>query len=285
MNLVFIIQGPVSIRDTDVNFNPYDSIQNLIKKILKFDAQVILSTWHDDLDEEQVAELERLGAHIILNEKISAPYTNHENKIIKHLANKFFMYHTTFEGIKFIEKNLTSLEETYVVKIRSDIEVDINMIIRHIERNYLSRLHTGILIQYLEPLLLNLSSMRIPDFWYGGMFKDFKILNELLHKRAKNGTSFSFLSHYDISLAFLYLNNIKSVTLVQNLEIQKILNPKIFVRISHAALRLYHTILFNKIYNKYFHLCDREVEKSIIWRGRLFYEVEQNSFNKRKFLE
>lgn len=286
MKIVFIIQGPVSNRDTDIDFNPYVSLQNLIKKIVKLDAYVILSTWDTDLDKEQVAELKRLGAHIILNKKISAPYTNSENKIIKHLANKFFMYHTTVEGIKFIKNNLTNLESTYVVKIRSDVEVDINMIVRHIEKNYTSQLQSGILIQYLEPFLPHLSSMRIPDFWYGGIFKDFKILNDLLYERAKNGKSFSFLSHYDISLAFLYLQNIVSVNHVKNLEEQKMLNPKnIFFRVFHTILRIYHTFIFNKIYNNYFHLCDREVEKSIIWRGRIFYQLELNSFNKRKFLE
>lgn len=196
------------------------------------------------------------------------------------------MYHTTVQGIKFIETHLTKPESTYVVKIRTDIDIDINMIIRHIERNYTSRLQTGILIQYLEPFLLHLSSMRIPDFWYGGMFKDFKNLNDLLYQRAKNGVSFSFLSHYDISLAFLWLQNIKSVNHVQKLEKQKILKPKnIFVKIVHAILRTYHTIIFNKISNNYFHLCDCEVEKSIIWRGRIFYKLELHSFNKRKFLE
>ena len=281
--IIFVIQGPIEFRSTDVDFDPKQTLINLVKKMVAADAHVVVSSWLGGLSESDILGIESLGAKVFNSTKFMPPGGDHADERIRKLSNKAFMYYTLDIGLNYIYKQFSDLSNCYVIKVRSDIDFDVAKLIQFVSLNK-DNLRERILVQYFEPLLPGLHSMRIPDFWFGGYFHEIFKLNGLLLKKALEGRSFSNVSHYDISLSILYRRGLKYVEHVKLIEDLRLLRPALrWNLLLHYLFRVTNNLIFNLINRKYFVPCDRDIEMSIIWRGRLFYKDELNSFNKRYF--
>ena len=278
--IFFIIQGPIEERTSDISYDPKASLLGLVRKTIKTGARVVFSGWVGDLKKEDIKIIEDLGAAIILSKKFVPYGGDHIDSRIRKLSNKALMYHTIKQGLKYVGENSKNSENCFVVKIRSDIDLDVQKIVDLIGMYYLN-LKGRFLIQYFEPLFLGLKSMRIPDFWFGGYYKDINILLTELSNRASAGRSFPVVSHYDFSLALLSSLGFKHVQYVLGLEYLRFTHPKAKLKsFIHYLLRFINSAIFNYAALDLFFTGTRDIEMSIIWRGRNFYKDELFSFNK-----
>jgi hypothetical protein len=281
--IFFIIQGPVEERTSDVSYDPKASLLNLVCKTMNTGVQVVVSSWDGHLNREDIQVIEGLGATVILSKKFIPPGGGDIDTRIRKLANKALMYYTTKVGLEYVNKNSKNSENCFVVKVRSDVDLDVQKIVDCIRSNN-SILKGRFLIQYFEPLAFGLKSMRIPDFWFGAYFNDINKLVTILSDKACAGNSFSLLSHYDFSLSLLSSLGFKHVKYVLGLEQFRFTHPesksKAFL---HYLLRFINSIIFNFRVVDRFVLGTRDIEMSIVWRGRIFYKDEMFSFKKRFF--
>lgn len=281
--IIFVVQGPVESRSTDVDFDPNQSLIDLVNKMVGAGADVVVSTWHGGLSESEISAIERMGSKVLNSTRFMPPDGDSADERIRKLSNKALMYYTLEAGLKFIDKQFGDLNNCFVIKVRSDMDFDVVKLIDFVNLNK-DNLNKRILVQYFEPFLFGLHSMRIPDFWFGGYFYDISGLNRLLLKKALEGRSFSNVSHYDISLSLLYKRGLKYVRYTKFIEDKRFLRPDDkFNFLLHNLFRFLNTLIFNLINLRYFVPCDRAIEMSIKWRGRIFYLDELTSFYKRYF--
>ena len=278
-----IIQGPIEERHSDVSFDPKASLFDLVRKTTSAGARVVVSSWEGHLTKKDIQVLEGLNATVILSKHFVPPQGDHIDSRIRKLSNKALMYYSLKAGLDYVGKNCENSENCFVVKIRSDIDLNVQKIVDFIQSNN-SILKGRFLIQYFDPFVFGLKSMRIPDFWFGGYFDEVSKLVSALCHNACAGKSFSLLSHYDISLTLLSSMGFVHVKYVLGLEQDRFTHPKSkFVAMLHYSLRIINSVIFNFTLVDKFILAGRDIEMSIVWRGRIFYKDEPFMFNKRFF--
>lgn len=151
-----------------VKYDSNDSISKIINSFGKIFDVIVLSTWES---EKQYLKKD-INAETIFLDSSKAPAfkkigfskkTFHNNPTA--LDNRLKQFYSTFKGIEFIDNNFNV---DFVVKIRTDMFIDLSKLTQHIESHYKS-VSDKILIPHFT-----YGKIHFGDFYFAGNIQNMK---------------------------------------------------------------------------------------------------------------
>ena len=291
--IIAIIQGPVSSpgrtfstnrmrelgrfnneSDLVIDFNSRSTILENIKKIHDCGIATIYSGWLGDCPPDFKEEIEDMGTKVILSDATNAPSVFEKDTPFKNVlavANKTKQYYSLFHGLKSIK----NLSEHLVIKMRSDMTLDLDKLLTEIYKHRNSLISDStILIQHLKYQAHSKRlSFWIPDFIFVGRGDVIRHISEDLLIRSLNNDSYSNNPHVDLGNAILRFHwpffpkfNTDSQSLRKLLKESRLimLAREIINRTAQLVLREKLSFLQR---NRLLIPMSKKVQHSIIWRG------------------
>ena len=278
MKLSLIIQGPIKSNGVtfDGSYQEYDSYNNVIRLVNNFKevtAKIVLVTYINELDCNQIKFLKNLGVQIIELEIINLDFKtidisfgllkalNFEPKIRN--TSKYYQYRSTLIGL---EKLMESGDNSITIKVRTDINFKTNILLDKIKTHDFDL--KPIILQYLmykEIHSLKLIAPAVPDQVFIG--RTDVLYRLFLQARDSN---FSSNVHQDLCISILNIYGQKSSSLF-NIE-EKFKNSKRVMTVFNYFLYLFAKFVvsyrFSKIIGK-IGILDRKFSETLEWRGSI----------------
>jgi len=276
-----------------VEFDSKKTILDNIEKMIKMNLNVIYSGWKDDSSTMFINNLKKKGVKVILSDpnkaysfkKMGDFKRISKNNVIR-INNKTKQYYSFLKGLTLVSDNLS---ESIVIKIRSDMSLDFELLVKEILKKEKFIKNKGLILQYLRKsqIMLNKPTPYFPDFWFAGNGETLKKIFEDLYYKSISNKHYSNLAHWDIAIAtinyfypdfkvkgcYIYEKKYTSIS-VKKIPKRTILKFKLkyfkelFFKILIFISLIKPTILVNLLISKNLIKTGSEkLENSIIWRG------------------
>jgi hypothetical protein len=292
MEIIAVIQGPVksagrtfetsgiggpkkSVNESDLVID-FDSSSTILENTKKFKSKgikVIYSGWLNDCLDSLKSQIEKAGANVILSSSDNAPSIVEKNSPFKgvlSINNKSKQFYSLFQALNSID----DLSKYIVIKIRSDISVNIDRLIAEINRLEGQIKSGAILVQYLQASKSSEKpTLWIPDFLFVGRGDVLHHISKDLLDRSLNDNSYSDSPHIDLGNAILhYHSNIFPNLSKKNESITALMKRLKFVStIKEFWQRFAKYILTRKMISLYQNglliPAVKGIQHSIVWRG------------------
>ncbi|MCH7675858.1 hypothetical protein IH879_13010 [candidate division KSB1 bacterium] len=230
-NITVVIQGPVyspgitwsrksllKLRgyshDSDliVHFDSSSTILRNIRQCKNRNINVIYSGWFGDCSDELAKKIKGLGAVLVLSNQDSVPVfprkEKNSSKTIRK-GNKARQFYSLLRGLEVMGGDM---HDNIVIKIRSDIEIDFNLLFSEI-RDHEENLKSGsILVQHLLwSKDRNRPELSLPDFWFAARGDVLHSISKDISSRCSNDSGYDIYSEFALDVLRYYLPNFPKV--------------------------------------------------------------------------
>ena len=224
-------------------------------------------------------KVRKKGVKVVLSDENKAPSFTIKNSLF--LNNKAKQYLSFLAGINEIKDKLT---DVFIVKIRSDITLNLDRMLREIKNK-----NADLIFQYFCAFSLKckIPYAYLPDFWFAGKGEILKDIFENLYIDSISDAALQkTLAHYDIALGIISYYHPNTRLLTDKLKkmfpekslkeyiikffssFKYVYLKKIMSNLIFHFIQLYFILKFNRlILRKKILTCSKDVEYSIIWRG------------------
>ena len=298
-NITVIIQGPVyspgltwrrksllKLRgygdDSDfiVHFDSSSTILRNIRQCKNRNINVIYSGWLGDCSDELAKKIKEFGAGLVLSNPEAVPVfpikLRKNFKTVIKINNKTKWFYSLSKGLEAMGNDIYN---NIAIKIRSDMEIDFNLLISQI-RHHEEHLKSGsILVQYLTwSKGRNRPEFMMPDFWFAARGDVLHSISGDLIRRCLNNSDYDPYCDFADDVLRYYLPHFPRVVGTQYrlklLAKDFFAKPRIlaiFLLIREVERRFIRYLAEKKmadLYKKKVLIPSlKELEYSIVWRG------------------